>query len=135
MGKTERDDNPYLPPQECKSNIDEATTNAPSRVPSGFSIKFVVFAVACNLMFGGAAELFGSGGARAAFGAEVLVFFGTPALNLGLVLVGLFSIGCVRLGKKSLDLKRALKHVLLTTFLCYVAIMIVYFFRGGQFLI
>ena len=57
MEKPERDDNPYLPPQVCDSNFDEATANEPGRVPSGFSIKFAVFAVACNLMFGYVAEL------------------------------------------------------------------------------
>jgi len=135
MEKTEPADNPYLPPQVPESYFDDVKANAHSRVPSGFSFKFVVFAVACNLMFGGAAELFASGGARALFGAEILVFWGTPALNFGLVFVGLFAIGCVMLGKKSLNLGRALKHLFLTTFLCYVAVMIVYFCRGGQFLI
>ena len=128
-------DNPYLPPQVCDSNIDVASANEPGRTPSGFSFKFVVFAVACNLMFGGAAELLGSGSGRAAFGAEFLVFFGSLAVNLALVLVGLFAIGCVKLGKKSLNVARALMYVFLTTLLCYVAAMIVYFCRGGQFLI
>lgn len=135
MGKTEPDDNPYLPPQVPQSYFADVTANASSRVPSGFSFKFVVFAVACNLMFSGVAELVRSRGARAASGAEYLLFFGTPALNFGLVFVGLFAIGCVMLGKKSLDVERALKHLFLTTFLCYVAVMIVYFCRGGQFLI
>lgn len=135
MKTTDRDDNPYLPPQLLQSSFDDPPPNAKGVVPSGVSLKFVFFAVACNLMFAGVAELFASGGPRAAFGVEYLVFFGTPALNLGLIFVGLFAIGCVMLGKKSLNVKRALKHVFLTTLLCYVAVMIVYFCRGGQFLI
>ena len=135
MGEIEPDDNPYLPPQFPESYINDVTANASSLVPSGFSFKFVLFAVACNLMFSSAAELFGSGGARVAFAAESFVFFGTPVLNFGLVFVGLFAIGCVKLGRKSLDLGRALKHLFLTTFLCYVVTMIIYFCRGGQFLI
>ncbi len=136
MGKTSRDDSPYFPPQVRESCFeDEAKANELSIVPSGFSFKFVFFAIACNLMFASTAELMGSSGGRERFGAEIVVFFGSAALNFTLVLLGLLSIGCVKLGKKSLNLRRALKHVVLTTFLCYAVLMSIYFYRGGQFLL
>lgn len=143
MEKPERDNNPYLPLQVPESYFEEATANEPRRVPSGFSIKFAVFAVACNLMYGGAcnlmiggaAELSALGGAHAAFVAEGLVFFGTPALNFGLVFVGLFAIGCVKLGKKSLDLGRALKHRVSHDVSVLRRRHDRLFCRGGQFLL
>jgi hypothetical protein len=76
MGKTDRDDSPYLPPQLRQSFFDEVTANEISIVPSGFSFKFIFFAIACNLMFSGATELFRSGDGRAEFGAETLYFMG-----------------------------------------------------------
>ncbi len=131
MVRIERDDNPYLPLQVTDSQVDVPSTNEFAPAQSDFCLPFMVFSVACNLMMG--MPVFGSlGDGRRAFGFQSLVIYGTPVLNLALVLAGLLALIVVRLGKKSLDWKRALRCIFLTTFLCYFTVMFVYFYLGGK---